>query len=97
MISKKVDKKPNKLASSKYWLGITVVHILIPLILLVCGGDLAWWQACVYALLILVAGVGSRIWAESVHPGLMKERSKAGKEEGPPSSKARVLARLLCE
>jgi len=43
-------------------------------ILFICGGDLGWWQAWVYALLILAAGIGGRIWAEQRHPGLTAER-----------------------
>jgi len=50
------------------------VYLLIPLILLICGGDLGWWQAWLYSLLILAAGIGGRIWAEQRHPGLLAER-----------------------
>jgi protein-S-isoprenylcysteine O-methyltransferase Ste14 len=50
------------------------VYLLIPLILVICGGDLGWWQAWLYSLLILAAGIGGRMWAEQRHPGLMAER-----------------------
>jgi len=50
------------------------VYLFIPLVLLVCGGDLGWWQAWGYSLLIVAAGLGGRIWAEQRHPGLLAER-----------------------
>jgi protein-S-isoprenylcysteine O-methyltransferase Ste14 len=50
------------------------VYLSIPLVLLVCGGDVGWWQAWLYALLILTTGIGGRIWAEQRHPGLLAER-----------------------
>jgi protein-S-isoprenylcysteine O-methyltransferase Ste14 len=59
------------------WFRLTVVYLSIPLILLVCGGDIRWWQAWVYSLLIFTAGVGGRIWAERRHPGLMAERIRS--------------------
>jgi hypothetical protein len=31
-------------------------YLLIPLTLFVCGGDLGWWQAWLYSLLIVTAG-----------------------------------------
>ena len=51
-----------------------MVYLLIPLILLVCGGDLDWWQAWLYSVLILGAGIGGRMWAEQRHRGLTAER-----------------------
>jgi protein-S-isoprenylcysteine O-methyltransferase Ste14 len=50
------------------------VYLLIPLILLICGGDFDWWQAWLYSLLIIAAGIGGRMWAEQRHPGLLAER-----------------------
>ena len=41
---------------------------------MICGGDLGWWQAWVYSILIVAAGIGGRLWAEHRHPGLMAER-----------------------
>jgi hypothetical protein len=49
------------------------VYLLIPLILLTCGGDIGCWQAWLYSLLIVAAGLGGRMWAEQRHPGLMAE------------------------
>ena len=61
-------------ASPRQWIRLVVVYLLIPLTLLICGGDLGWWQAWLYSLLIVAAGIGGRIWAEQRHPGLMAER-----------------------
>ena len=61
-------------ASPRQWINVAVAYLLIPLILLICGSDLAWWQAWLYSLLIVVAGLGGRIWAEQRHPGLLAER-----------------------
>jgi protein-S-isoprenylcysteine O-methyltransferase Ste14 len=60
--------------SPRQWIGLIVVYLFIPFVLLVCGGDFGWWQAWVYALLIVAAGIGGRIWAERRHPGLLAER-----------------------
>ena len=56
------------------WARLAGVYLLIPLLLLICGGDLGWWQAWLYALLIVSAGMGGRVWAELRHPGLTAER-----------------------
>jgi protein-S-isoprenylcysteine O-methyltransferase Ste14 len=74
MTSKTIDQEPVRTVSPRQWIGVVVVYLLIPLLLLVCGGDISWWQAWVYSLLIVAAGVGGRIWAEQRHPGLMAER-----------------------
>jgi protein-S-isoprenylcysteine O-methyltransferase Ste14 len=57
-----------------------MTYLFIPLLLLLCGGDLGWWQAWVFSLLIVVAGIGGRLWAERRHPGLLAERERAGFE-----------------
>jgi len=63
-------------------------------VLLVCGGELGWWQAWGYALLIVAAGPGGRILAERRHPGLLAERHNVEKAQ---SAKAwdKVLAPLM--
>ncbi|WP_295802442.1 isoprenylcysteine carboxylmethyltransferase family protein [uncultured Microbulbifer sp.] len=68
------NKDVHKTVAPRQWIRIVVVYLLIPLILFICGGDLGWWQAWLYSALILIAGVGGRIWAEQRHPGLMSER-----------------------
>jgi protein-S-isoprenylcysteine O-methyltransferase Ste14 len=75
MTSKKVvGQKVVLTISARQWIRLIAVYIFIPLVLFVCGGDFGWWQAWVYSLLILAAGVGGRILAERRHPGLMAER-----------------------
>jgi protein-S-isoprenylcysteine O-methyltransferase Ste14 len=71
-----------------------VAYLFIPLILLICGGDLGWWQAWLYSLLILAAGIGGRMWAEQRHPGITAERQN---KESFHNAKAwdKVLAPLM--
>ena len=64
------------------WVRLLVTHSLIPLILLACGGDPGWWQAWVFSLMIVVAGIGGRAWAERRHPGLMAERDASRSAPG---------------
>ena len=56
------------------WSKLVLVYLLIPLLLLICGGDPGWWQAWLYAFLIIGFGIGGRICAELQHPGLTAER-----------------------
>ena len=81
-------------ASTRQWTRMVAVYLLIPLALLICGGDLGWWQAWLYSLLILAAGIGGRMWAEHRHPGLMAERQNI---ENVQNAKAwdKVLAPLM--
>ena len=44
--------------SARTWIRLVVMYLSIPLILLGCGGDFGWWQAWVYSLLIVAAGIG---------------------------------------
>jgi protein-S-isoprenylcysteine O-methyltransferase Ste14 len=74
MPAKIVNEEAAQAASRRQWIRLFVVYLLIPLILLICGGDLGWWQAWLYSLLIVVAGLGGRMWAEQRHPGLLAER-----------------------
>jgi protein-S-isoprenylcysteine O-methyltransferase Ste14 len=94
MMSKIVDQKAVQTVSPRQWIGLVVVYLSIPLVLLVCGGDFGWWQAWVYSLLIVAAGIGGRIWAERRHPGLTAERQNTEKIK---SAKAwdKVLAPLM--
>jgi protein-S-isoprenylcysteine O-methyltransferase Ste14 len=59
-----------------------------------CSGDLGWWQAWLYFMLILATGIGGRMWAERRHPGLTAERQNMEKVQ---SAKAwdKVLAPLM--
>jgi protein-S-isoprenylcysteine O-methyltransferase Ste14 len=94
MTSKIVDQKAVQTSSPRQWIGLIAVYLLIPLILSVCGGDFGWWQAWVYALLIVAAGVGGRILGERRHPGLTAERQNVEKIQ---NAKAwdKVLAPLM--
>ena len=74
MSEKRGRKKGGAPASLRHWIGVLAVYLSIPLILLICGGDLGWWQAWFYAPLIIAAGIGARIWAERRHPGLTAAR-----------------------
>ena len=94
MMSKIVDQKAVQTASPRQWIGLIAVYLSIPLLLFVCAGDFGWWQAWVYALLIVAAGVGGRIWGEWRHPGLTAERQNV---ETIQNAKAwdKVLAPLM--
>jgi protein-S-isoprenylcysteine O-methyltransferase Ste14 len=94
MSSNADDPKVAQAASPRQWISLVVVYLFIPLVLLVCGGDFGWWQAWGYSLLIVAAGLGGRIWAELLHPGLLAERQNMEKVQ---SAKAwdKVLAPLM--
>ena len=94
MSAKIVSEEAAQTASPRQWIRLVVVYLLIPLILLICGGDLGWWQAWLYSLLIVAAGIGGRMWAEQRHPGLMAERQNI---ENIQNAKAwdKVLAPLM--
>ena len=52
-----------------------ITFLLIPLFLMISAGDWGWWQAWVFSLMFVAVGIGSRIWAERRHPGLLAERA----------------------
>ena len=91
---KTISAEAVQIASPRLWIRSIVAYLLIPLTLLICAGDLGWWQAWLYSLLIVVAGTGGRIWAEHRHPGLMAERQNI---ENIQNAKAwdKVLAPLM--
>lgn len=88
------DPKAAQTVSTRQWIRLVVVYLLIPLILFLCAGDPGWWQAWLYSLLIFTAGIGGRIWAEKRHPGLTAERQNI---ENIQNAKAwdKVLAPLM--
>ena len=94
MSVKTVSSEVAQTASPRQWIRLGVVYLLIPLTLLICGGDLGWWQAWLYSLLIIAAGIGGRLWAERRHPGLLAERQNI---ENLQNAKAwdKVLAPLM--
>jgi len=80
--------------SLSYWIRLVFTYLLIPLILLLCGGDVGWWQAWVYSLLVFAAGILGRLWAERRHPGLLAERLAFDNASGVKSWD-KVLAPLM--
>jgi len=75
MTSKEVvGQKAVQTNSRRQWIGLIVVYLSIPLVLFVCAGDIGWWQAWVFSLLFVAAGLGGRFLAERRHPGLLAER-----------------------
>ena len=94
MESNTVNQIPVQTPKPWQWLGLVVVYLFIPLVLWFCGSDLAWWQAWVYSTIIFIAGVGGRILADRLHPGLQAERIKFGRA---PDVKAwdKILAPLM--
>ncbi len=74
MSTKTVSEGAALAVSLRQWTGLVVVYLLIPLLLFICGGDIGWWQAWLYSLLIFAASIGGRIWAERRHPGITAER-----------------------
>lgn len=77
MVTKSDSSQSSSKTSAGQWTGFILVYLFMPLVLFLCGGDINWWQAWVYSALIILAGMGSRIWAEKRHPGLMAERAKS--------------------
>ena len=94
MSAKLASAKAANTRSSRQWIRLVVVYLLIPLILLICGGDIDWWQAWLYSVLIIVAGIGGRMWAEQRHPGLLAER-QAVKSIQDAKAWDKVLAPLM--
>ena len=94
MVSKTVDQNAFETASPKHWVGSIITYLLIPLVLLISGWDLGWWQGWLYSALLVAAGIGSRMWAEKRHPGLLAERFKSVKAQDVKSWD-KVLAPLM--
>jgi protein-S-isoprenylcysteine O-methyltransferase Ste14 len=81
MTSKIFDQNETQKITLSQWIGMITIYLLIPLILFISGWDLGWWQAWVFSLLIVLAGIAGRIMAERRHPGLLAERLKFGKAQ----------------
>ena len=94
MSAKTVNEAASQTVSTRRWIGLVVLYLLFPVILLICSGDLGWWQAWLFSLLIIAAGIGGHMWAELRHPGLLAERENI---ENIQNAKAwdRVLAPLM--
>lgn len=59
----------------RQWIRMIITFLLIPLVLMISAGDFGWRQAWVFSLMFVAVGIGSRIWAERRHPGLLAERA----------------------
>jgi protein-S-isoprenylcysteine O-methyltransferase Ste14 len=94
MPAKRETEGEARTISPGHWFRLAVAYLLIPLVLLICGGDPGWWQAWLYSALIVAAGLGGRLWAERRHPGLTAERQNV---ENIRNAKAwdKVLAPLM--
>ncbi|UPT78594.1 isoprenylcysteine carboxylmethyltransferase family protein [Sulfurovum sp. XGS-02] len=79
MTSKTDDPNIDRAPSPRLWFALVFIHLFIPLILLVCGGDPSWWQAWIFGVLLFVAGTGGRFLAEKRHPGILVERADSEK------------------
>ncbi|WP_345986331.1 isoprenylcysteine carboxylmethyltransferase family protein [Sulfurimonas sp. HSL-1656] len=73
---------------------MTLLYLIIPLVLLLCGGDLGWWQGWVYSVLLFLAGIGGRYFAEKRHPGILAERASMDKAKSAKSWD-KILAPLM--
>lgn len=69
-----VDADGTSTLSPRDWMRLIALYLFLALILLGCGGDVFWWQAWLYGVLLFSAGIGGRIWGERRHPGLLAER-----------------------
>ncbi|MDH3335239.1 MAG: isoprenylcysteine carboxylmethyltransferase family protein [Rhodospirillaceae bacterium] len=94
MSAKTISQKTPRAQTVRQWIGVVAVYFSGPLALLVCANDLWWWQAWVYSLLLVIAGIGARIWAEQRHPGLMSERQNIEKIQNAKTWD-KVLAPLM--
>lgn len=94
MSAKRGGNTRARTTSARNWSGLAAVYLFIPLLLLICGGDLGWWQAWLYSPLVIAAGIGGRIWAERRHSGLTAARQD---KENFKNAKAwdKVLAPLM--
>jgi protein-S-isoprenylcysteine O-methyltransferase Ste14 len=88
------SQKAAQTASARQWIGLVLVYLLMPLVLFICAGDFAWWEAWCYSLLVVAAGIGGRFLAERRHPGLMAERQSIEKVQSAEAWD-KVLAPLM--
>jgi protein-S-isoprenylcysteine O-methyltransferase Ste14 len=71
-----INKNPVIKLKPSQWFNIVMLYLSIPSVLLICGWDLSWWQAWVFFVLIVTAGIVGRLWAEHRHPGILAERHR---------------------
>jgi protein-S-isoprenylcysteine O-methyltransferase Ste14 len=61
---------------------LLVAYVIMLMALWVPASDLGWWQAWVYALVLVTTGIGGRLWADRRHPGLLAERQSRESLQG---------------
>ncbi|UCC83127.1 MAG: isoprenylcysteine carboxylmethyltransferase family protein [Gemmatimonadota bacterium] len=61
---------------------LLVAFLIMLLALWIPAWDLRWWQAWAYTLVLVVTGVGGRLWADRRHPGLLAERQSLENLQG---------------
>lgn len=89
MNTKMVSPSPVQTVARRPWIPVVIIYLFVVAILMICAGDLRWWQGWVFSLLIMGAGTITRAWAERRHPGLMEERiGKAYASDVKPWDKA---------
>lgn len=94
MTSKILNPNIDQAPGPRLWFIIVLTYLSIPMVLLICGGDVSWWQAWIYSVLILLAGIGGRYIAEKRNPGILVERVSMEKaQNAKPWDK--VLAPLM--
>ena len=82
MASQTSNQQTAQTVTPSQWIRMILFYLLIPFVLLVSGGNLVWWPAWIYSFLIVIAGIGGRIWAEQRHSGLLAERQNIEKLQG---------------
>lgn len=85
MTSKTVDPNVDQTPTPRMWFSLILLHLFIPLILLICAGDIRWGQGWGFFVLFFLAGVGGRIVAEKHHPGILVERANMEKAKNSKS------------
>lgn len=85
---------PPEQVTASDWLAVAAAYLLVPLIAVGVSGDLGWWQAWVLSLLVFIAGIGGRWWADRRHPGLQADRMRFGRDQ-PVMRWDRVLSPLM--
>ena len=94
MTSKTADPNLSQAPGFREWSGLIITYLSIPVILIICGGDVSWWQGWVFSVLFFFAGVSGRYLAEKRHPGIMVERASMEKAKNAKQWD-KVLAPLM--
>ena len=87
------DLEPAQTSVATALTRVVIVYVALLAALWGPAWDLQWWQAWVYSLVFLAAGIGGHVWAERRHPGLLAERQNLAKlQDAKPWD--RILAPL---